>query len=84
MAFNRNQKRDRNGKWTSGGASKAKSAVKKSSLSKKQNRRRVATGAVLGGTIGFLGTLGTPVGAAAGAAVGAGIVARKNRKSRKR
>lgn len=78
--FNKNQKRDKNGKWTKGGGSASKSGGRTS----KNNRKRVRSAALIGGGLGFFATLGNPVGAIAGAAAGAGIAIRKNPKKKKR
>lgn len=71
--FNKNQKRDKNGKWTSGGgSSKAKSATKVA-RNQKNTRRKLAVGSVgVGAGIGFL-IAGVP-----GAAIGGGAVAANN------
>lgn len=82
MAFNRNQKRDRNGKWTSGGgSSKAKAAAKKK-RNQKNTRRKLAVGSVgIGAGVGYL-ALG-PIGALAGAGIVAANNARLGRKFKK-
>lgn len=83
MAFNRNQKRDRRGRWTSGGGSSAKSASAKRKRNQRNNRRKLAVGSVgIGAGIGYL-ALG-PIGALAGAGVVAANNARLARKLKKR
>lgn len=69
--FNRNQKRDRRGRWTKGAGGTT------------PERRRVRNAAAAGATIGFFATLGNPLAAIAGAGIGGGLAARNNRKSRK-
>lgn len=79
--FNKNQKRDKNGKWTSGGGS-AKSAAAKKKRNQKNTRRKLAVGSVgIGAGIGYL-ALG-PIGALAGAGVVAANNARLGRKYKK-
>lgn len=83
MAFNRNQKRDKNGKWTSGGGSSKKSASAKKKRNQRNNRRKLAVGSVgIGAGIGYL-ALG-PVGAAIGGGAVALNNARLGRKLKKR
>lgn len=90
MAFNRNQKRDRRGRWTSGGgtsksASTSKSGRKQKSL-KKRNSLTVRRSVGYGGVVGGLLTVGNPVGILAGSAIGgafaAGRVRRRNKRER--
>lgn len=72
MAFNRNQKRDRKGRWTSGGGSAAKSAAK-TKRNQRNTRRKLAVGSVgIGAGVGFL------IAGAPGALVGAGVVGANN------
>jgi hypothetical protein len=82
--FNRNQKRDRKGRWASGGGSSSSSGEKPKKSLKKRNsltvRRSVGYGAVAGG---FL-TLGAPVGFIAGSAVGGAFAAGRVRRRNKR
>lgn len=83
MAFNRRQKRDKNGKWTSGGGSSSKSTGKKKSLQKRNSltvRRSVGYGGVIGGLV----SVGNPAAILAGSAIGGGIAAVRVRRRNKR
>lgn len=70
--FNKNQKRDKNGKWTSGGGSAANSAAK-TRRNQRNTRRKLAVGSVgVGAGVGFL------IAGAPGALIGAGVVGANN------
>lgn len=82
--FNKNQKRDKNGRWTSGGSSSAKKSGQKS-LQKRNSltlRRSVGYGGVVGGLV----SVGNPVAILAGSAIGgafaAGRIRRRNKRER--
>jgi hypothetical protein len=82
MAFRKTQKRDRRGRWTSGGGSAAKSSSK-TKRNQRNTRRKLAVGSVgIGAGIGYL-ALG-PVGALAGAGIVGANNLRLARKLKKR
>lgn len=84
--FNKNQPRDKDGKWTSGGgsskgSSKGGSKSKRKPLTPKKRRNRtLRRSAGWGGVVGGLVSVGNPAAILAGSAIGAGIGAGINRR----